>query len=100
MDDECDSYSLVFEKEAEASEKTIANKINNFYNSLKEKQNFRTKYLSITATPFDNIRFNGENKYDRSVLLKTNKEYTGNEYFLDRNDFYLLINSSYNNPDS
>jgi GTPase SAR1 family protein len=106
MDDECDSYSLLFknetklESEENLNEKTIASKINNFFNALKENPDVRTKYLSITATPFDNIQFNQENKYDRSVIFKTDKQYTGNEYFLEKKNFYLAINSSYKNPDS
>jgi hypothetical protein len=72
MDDECDSYSMLSDgtddRNADSESLSIAMKINNFYKKLHGK-NGKVKYLSITATPFDNIRFNYENKYDRSILL-------------------------------
>jgi len=87
IDDEGDFFSL--EKN---DKKHIADNIKIWYNEL----DWNKKYISVTATPFDNIEFANINQYDRSVLLPfyKNDEYTGNNFFTQKKNFFIKLNEN------
>lgn len=93
VDDECDSYSLLSQKKEKEEAKKIAQYVSNFYDDIVSVKKHKVKYLAVTATPFDNIKFFSFNKYDRSILLSHPKEYTGNEYFNELENFYITVPS-------
>ncbi|MDR2835280.1 MAG: hypothetical protein LBV69_03645 [Bacteroidales bacterium] len=92
IDDECDFASNNISNKEESA---IFSAINTIYSLITEG-----KMLSITATPFSNIREQNKNsndsgKYDRAILFKHSSEYTGSEYFFaDSDKYYVYVESS------
>jgi hypothetical protein len=91
IDDECDFASNNIGENGRES--AIFSAINTMYQSM-----LCGKMLSVTATPFSNIREqikNGSEKYDRAILFKHSDEYTGSEYFFAKSDkYYVYVDSS------
>ncbi|GHU31365.1 hypothetical protein FACS1894166_02670 [Bacilli bacterium] len=83
FDDECDYASVQTFRDQKTISKLIKLMQENF-NSVKS--------LSITGTPFSNIRNKAFNKYDSSMIIKHGNEYTGSEYFINHNkNTYMSI---------
>jgi hypothetical protein len=86
IDDECDYASNNISTKDESKIYSLINKI---YEEIE-----LGKMISITGTPFANILENSkikneQNKFTRSLFLKHSEEYTGLEYFNNKNSYLI-----------
>jgi hypothetical protein len=86
IDDESD-YASVNKSRIEKEQSAIAELIERIYTKSKT-----CIFFQVTATPFANILSNI--KYNDIQLLTPSDEYTGSKFFLNKKNFYKLIDAN------